>query len=164
MRQFRLDGRVAVITGGAGLLGVQHASAIAEAGGIPVLWDVDGAAAKRQAEQIVRKYAVRATGMRVDVTDRASVLRGMEGVHAAHDRPYLRPGRSWMIPKVRSRRADHRVAHLETRWATRLQVSRRLAAYETSLALSMQGDPRELHEFEVGGCPAIEGEDDPCCE
>ena len=27
-----------------------------------------------------------------------------------------------------------------------------------------QGDPRELHEFEAGGWPAIEGEDDSCCE
>ena len=81
-----LTGKVAVITGGAGLLGVQHASAIAEAGGVPVLWDIDEGAAIHQAEQIAREYAVRATGMRIDVTDRASVLRGMESVHAAHDR------------------------------------------------------------------------------
>ena len=37
-----LAGRVAVITGGAGLLGVRHAQAIAELGGIPVLFDLDG--------------------------------------------------------------------------------------------------------------------------
>ena len=38
--QFRLDGKVSVITGAAGLLGRQHASAIAEMGGIPVLVDI----------------------------------------------------------------------------------------------------------------------------
>lgn len=37
---FRLDGRVAVITGGAGMLGLRYAEAIAEAGGIPVLADL----------------------------------------------------------------------------------------------------------------------------
>lgn len=37
---FDLSGRVAVITGGMGLLGRQHAEAIADAGGIPVLADI----------------------------------------------------------------------------------------------------------------------------
>lgn len=37
---FDLSGRVAVITGGTGLLGQQHAEAIAAAGGIPVLADI----------------------------------------------------------------------------------------------------------------------------
>lgn len=37
---FDLTGKVAIITGGAGLLGQQHAGAIASAGGTPVLWDV----------------------------------------------------------------------------------------------------------------------------
>jgi NAD(P)-dependent dehydrogenase (short-subunit alcohol dehydrogenase family) len=39
-RLFDLTGRVAVITGGLGLLGRQHAEAIASAGGIPVLADI----------------------------------------------------------------------------------------------------------------------------
>lgn len=39
-RLFDLSGRVAVITGGLGLLGRQHAEAIASAGGIPVLADI----------------------------------------------------------------------------------------------------------------------------
>lgn len=37
---FDLTGRVAIITGGTGLLGMQHAEAIARAGGIPVLADI----------------------------------------------------------------------------------------------------------------------------
>lgn len=46
---FDISGRVAVITGGAGLLGVKHAEAIASAGGIPVLVDIDGASAAARA-------------------------------------------------------------------------------------------------------------------
>ena len=41
LKKLRLDGRVAIITGGAGLMGVQHAHVVGEAGGIPVLWDID---------------------------------------------------------------------------------------------------------------------------
>ena len=36
-QSFDLTGKVAVITGGAGLLGEKHAEAIAEFGGIPIL-------------------------------------------------------------------------------------------------------------------------------
>ena len=38
---FDLDGKVAIITGGAGTLGEMHAEIIAEAGGIPILVDID---------------------------------------------------------------------------------------------------------------------------
>ena len=40
-QSFDLTGQVAVITGGAGLLGEKHAEAIAEFGGIPILIDID---------------------------------------------------------------------------------------------------------------------------
>ncbi len=46
LSSFDLRGRVAIITGGAGLLGRQHAAAIAACGGVPVLWDIDEAAAR----------------------------------------------------------------------------------------------------------------------
>ena len=39
--RFSLSGRVVAITGGAGLLGSEHAKAVVEAGGTPVLLDVD---------------------------------------------------------------------------------------------------------------------------
>ena len=68
-RLFDLTGRVAVITGGAGLLGVKHAEAIAEMGGLPVLCDVRGEEAERAAARIAKRYAVRALGVRADITD-----------------------------------------------------------------------------------------------
>ncbi len=37
---FDLSGRVMVVTGGAGLLGLSHAAAIASAGGVPILADL----------------------------------------------------------------------------------------------------------------------------
>jgi NAD(P)-dependent dehydrogenase (short-subunit alcohol dehydrogenase family) len=65
---FDLTGRVAVITGGAGLLGEQHARAIASEGGIPVLVDVSGQGAAERAGRISTEYRVPAWGCRVDIT------------------------------------------------------------------------------------------------
>ncbi len=47
---FDLTGRVAVITGGSGLLGYKHAEVIAAAGGIPVLVDLAPAEPEAKAE------------------------------------------------------------------------------------------------------------------
>jgi len=68
-----LTGRVAVITGGAGLLGVRHAEAIAEMGGVPILADLDGARAEEQAAAIAAACNVRAAGIQADLTQPVDV-------------------------------------------------------------------------------------------
>ena len=65
---FDLTGRTAVVTGGAGLLGVKHAEAIALAGGTPILVDIAGDAAKDRARQISAEYGVVALGLACDIT------------------------------------------------------------------------------------------------
>ena len=71
--RFRLDGRVAVITGGAGLLGRMHAEAIAEVGGIPVVADLHPARAQETAKKIRADFGTAALGIGCDVTSRESV-------------------------------------------------------------------------------------------
>ena len=70
---FNLADRVAVITGGAGLLGVRHGEAIIELGGIPVLVDVNEAAAEAAAADIGARFGGRAVGLACDITDPAAV-------------------------------------------------------------------------------------------
>jgi len=65
---FDLKGRVAVITGGAGLLGTRHAEAIASAGGIPVLVDLREEEAARRAADLSARYGVAASGLSADIT------------------------------------------------------------------------------------------------
>ena len=68
-KAFDLSGRVAVITGGAGLLGEQHARAIAQAGGTPVLVDISAARATAKAKQLADEFHVPALGVAVDITN-----------------------------------------------------------------------------------------------
>lgn len=70
---FSLTDRVAIITGGAGLLGVRHAEAIASQGGIPVLADIQGDAAVARAQQISSSFGVPAIGVACDITRRDAV-------------------------------------------------------------------------------------------
>ena len=98
--KFSLKDRVAVITGGAGLLGTQHAEAIAEAGGIPVLWDIDEAAAEREAQRIQETYGAKAQGMTVDITDPASVADGLANVLKTFGRVHILINNAAHDPKV----------------------------------------------------------------
>ncbi len=70
---FHLTGKVVVITGAAGLLGRQHAEAVAAFGGIPVLLDLESTPVKKLAKDLKDRYHVSAVGMTVDITDEDSV-------------------------------------------------------------------------------------------
>jgi NAD(P)-dependent dehydrogenase (short-subunit alcohol dehydrogenase family) len=67
-KTFDLTGRVAVITGGAGLLGEQHARAIASAGGTPVLVDISAERAVAKAAELAKEFGVPALGVAADIT------------------------------------------------------------------------------------------------
>jgi NAD(P)-dependent dehydrogenase (short-subunit alcohol dehydrogenase family) len=68
---FDLTGRVAAITGGAGLMGMQHAEVIAAHGGIPVLVDI--VRAREKAADLAQRHNVRALACQCDITQPESV-------------------------------------------------------------------------------------------
>ena len=74
---FDLTGRVAIITGGAGLLGVKHAEAIAEMGAVPVLLDLDGDKARARAKEISGSFEIQALGLAADVTQPQSISEAL---------------------------------------------------------------------------------------
>lgn len=77
---FELTGRVIIITGAAGLLGLRHAEAVAEMGGVPVLLDLDGAKAQAAADDLSRRFGVAGIGLAIDVTDADAVKAARETV------------------------------------------------------------------------------------
>ncbi|MBI4731596.1 MAG: hypothetical protein HY781_05625 [Chloroflexi bacterium] len=70
---FDLTGRVAVITGGTGLLGQQHGEAIASAGGIPILADIRTDAVDPSSAAFRERFGPEACVQQTDITDPESV-------------------------------------------------------------------------------------------
>ena len=77
---FRLDDKVIVITGAAGLLGVKHAEAVAGYGGKPVLLDLSQQSVERLAERLSIEYGVEAAGFQVEITDEHKIAENGERV------------------------------------------------------------------------------------
>lgn len=80
MTEFDLAGRVAVVTGAAGLLGARHCAALADAGATVVAADLDAEQAAAVAGQ------VGGTGVSVDVTDKDSLGAARDRILAEHGR------------------------------------------------------------------------------
>lgn len=70
---FDLTGRVAIVTGGLGLLGRKHSEAIAAAGGIPVLVDVQASGIESQSAEWADQFGPRAMAIRTDITNPSQV-------------------------------------------------------------------------------------------
>jgi NAD(P)-dependent dehydrogenase (short-subunit alcohol dehydrogenase family) len=81
-----LTDRVAFITGGAGLLGLRHAEAIAEMGGTPVLVDIDEEQVRARALEISTHYGCRAIGIPADISRPDAVCDALTCVLLAFDR------------------------------------------------------------------------------
>jgi NAD(P)-dependent dehydrogenase (short-subunit alcohol dehydrogenase family) len=77
-----LTGRRALVTGGAQGLGKAIAVRLAEAGADVAIADIDDALARAAASDIARRFGTRIVGVRMDVTDAASVRAGTESVVA----------------------------------------------------------------------------------
>jgi NAD(P)-dependent dehydrogenase (short-subunit alcohol dehydrogenase family) len=81
--RFDLTGRVAVITGGAGLLGVRHAEAVIEMGGLPVLVDLNAEQVRARASELTAKYAASVLGIEADITQRPALESVLSSVLSA---------------------------------------------------------------------------------
>jgi NAD(P)-dependent dehydrogenase (short-subunit alcohol dehydrogenase family) len=97
---FRLDGRVAVITGGGGLLGYQHAAAIASLGGLPVLLDIDEASLERNAALLTTVTVCTPLTLVADITKLESVRLACERVLNQHGRVDILINNAARNPKV----------------------------------------------------------------
>jgi NAD(P)-dependent dehydrogenase (short-subunit alcohol dehydrogenase family) len=102
MRQFDITGRVALITGGAGLLGEQHARAIASAGGIPVLLDVTPLA-QAKAEQLAAEFGIPAWGRVTDITQPQDLTECLQDILSRFGRLDILINNAANNPKMESR-------------------------------------------------------------
>ena len=77
---FRLDGKVIVITGAAGLLGRKPAEAIACYGGTPILLDLSEQTVNKLADELNNKYNVDSVGFSIDITNEDAIENNVNQV------------------------------------------------------------------------------------
>jgi NAD(P)-dependent dehydrogenase (short-subunit alcohol dehydrogenase family) len=97
---FDLTNRVAVITGGGGLLGPRHAAAIASRGGTPVLVDLRLESAEQSAEAIAAKYGLPACALGVDISQPDAVQGLLAEVISRYGRVDILVNNAANNPKV----------------------------------------------------------------
>ena len=124
---FDLSGRVAIITGGAGLLGRQHAAVIAESGGHAVLVDLSADQAAAAAEEVTAASGVAAAGLGADITVKADVERAVAATVARFGRVDILINNAAMTVKGGGERSDEYFAKFEDYpqelWDRALQVN-----------------------------------------
>jgi NAD(P)-dependent dehydrogenase (short-subunit alcohol dehydrogenase family) len=83
LNKFRLDGKVAVVTGAARGIGFAAAEALTEAGALVVIADMDADGAKQAANALTAQYR-KADYIQLDVTDARAVERAHAELLARH--------------------------------------------------------------------------------
>lgn len=85
MKTFRLDNKVAIVTGGAGLFGKPISTALAEAGAQVIVASRDELKCKEHAESI-RLQNLKADGMFLDLADEQSILEFTKKINEVYGR------------------------------------------------------------------------------
>lgn len=110
---FMLTNQVAVITGGAGLLGEKHAEAIVEMGGIPILADINERLANVKAKAISNKYHSEAIGLILDVTSEESIRKMLKAIISRFGKVDILINNAANDPKVIEKNASTQWTRLE---------------------------------------------------
>lgn len=97
---FDLTGRVAIVTGGAGLLGYYHGAILAAAGAHVVLLDLASANPALRAEQIQQEHGPECLGVSADITSEASLQQAREQILAKFGRIDILINNAANNPKV----------------------------------------------------------------
>jgi NAD(P)-dependent dehydrogenase (short-subunit alcohol dehydrogenase family) len=98
---FDLSGKVAIVTGGAGLLGSQHSIALAEIGATVIIADIDYDLACHAVDSITSCYPdYHISPLQLDVTSHTSVLEGLDYINSHYGSLDILINNAAIDPKV----------------------------------------------------------------
>jgi NAD(P)-dependent dehydrogenase (short-subunit alcohol dehydrogenase family) len=80
MDKFSLKNSLAIVTGGAGLLGKKHVEALLEADADVIIFDINENALEDSREYFFKHYKKDVLSLRVDITDEGEVLKAKEKI------------------------------------------------------------------------------------
>ena len=97
---FSMAGKTVVITGGAGMLGFQHAAAVAAFGAHPVLLDINNDGITQNLDRLSAEFGSRFTGYVADVTSEVSIRDVSQKVYQQFGRVDVLINNAARNPKV----------------------------------------------------------------
>jgi NAD(P)-dependent dehydrogenase (short-subunit alcohol dehydrogenase family) len=127
LQKYNLDGRVAIVTGGAGLLGKGYCQTLAAAGANVVIADIAAKAAEELAGKISQEVGVEAIGIRTDVSNPESVRHLIKDVLRRFNRIDILVNNAALDPKFDVDHAGEHSSRFEdfpfTAWQEALSVN-----------------------------------------
>lgn len=125
--KFRLDGKTAVITGGAGLLAKEHATALLDAGARCILVDIDTAGMEYNIESLSDpSTAGRVLARRMDVMNRQSIIDAYQDISSQFGPIDILINNAAVNPKITNEGATQEFSRLENfplhQWELELNV------------------------------------------
>ena len=111
--KFSLKDKIAIITGGAGLLGSKHAEAIAEFGGTTILLDVNKQKGIQVAEAIKKEYKTDCISFKADITNEDEVDQLLNKVISRFNKIDILINNAANNPKVEGENKDDEWTRLE---------------------------------------------------
>ena len=111
--KFSLLDRVAIITGGAGLLGAKHAEAIAEYGGIPVLIDINREKGQAVSDSIKKSFKVDSMFFKADITKETDVEDILENILNRYNKIDILINNAANDPKIKNNSSNEPSSRLE---------------------------------------------------
>jgi NAD(P)-dependent dehydrogenase (short-subunit alcohol dehydrogenase family) len=97
---FNLQGKVALITGGGGMLGFHHAAAVLDCGGIPVLLDIDPEGLSRSEAKLQAEFNQNVFTLECDITILETLLTARREVLERYGRIDILINNAARNPKV----------------------------------------------------------------
>ena len=127
---FDLTGRVAIVTGGAGLLGYHHGAILAAAGANVVLLDLAAANPSLRADQLQAAHGPECLGLSADITSEDSLQAANEQILAHFGRIDILINNAANNPKVEDQKPGQPWSRLE---------NFPLATWEADIAVGLTG-------------------------
>ena len=127
---FDLTGRVAIVTGGSGLLGRQHGAVLAAAGAHVVLLDLPSTDPPACAAALTAAHGSDCLGLGVDITDEASIQNARAVIRARFGRIDILVNNAANNPRVED-------ASLDRPWSRLEHFS--LSAWNADIAVGLTG-------------------------
>ena len=110
---FDLTGRVAIVTGGAGLLGYHHGAILAAAGAHVILLDLAVANPEMRAAQLTIEFGPACLGLAADITSEASLNAARDAILAKFGRIDILINNAANNPKVEDTKPGQQWSRLE---------------------------------------------------